>query len=137
MNGDDHLPPVSADEWLARFVTVRNWIRADNTIRPDAFIPPKDLNHSVTRHLRLSQEQLWKIGQDVVDIISEKQNAKLIGRADLTVATVAAAALRTEAAPIPGNPHHAHITGWPLDKPAQKNIAQQLAAAALFVAKQD
>ena len=135
MSGDGSLPPMSANEWLARFVTVKGWIRADNTIRQDAFIPPRDLNLSVTRHLKLSQDQLWKIGQGVVDAISEKHHARLFGRADLTAGAVLKAALRTEPAPIPGNPHHTHIAGWPTDKPAQKNIAQQLAAGAKFVAE--
>lgn len=135
MTGNGHLPPVSPDERLARFVTVEKWIRADNTVRQDAFIPPKDLNFSVTRHLQLSEDRLWEIGKAVADTISEKHHAKLFGRADLTVAAVAKTALQTESAPVPGNPHHAHITGWPQDKPAQKNIAQQLAAAAVFVAK--
>lgn len=135
MSGDGSLPPTSANEWLARFVTVKGWIRADNTVRQDAFIPPRDLNLSVTRHLKLTQDQLWEIGQDVVDAISEKHHASLFGRADLTVAAVAKAALRTESAPIPTNPQHTHITGWPQDKPTQKSVAQQLAAEAEFVAK--
>jgi hypothetical protein len=135
MNGQGNLPSVSTDEWLARFVAVEKWIRADKTIRQDAFIPPKDLNLSVNRHLQLSPDQLWAIGQAIADTISKNHPGTLFGRVDLTVATVAKAALRTESAPIPGNPQHAHITGWPLDKPTQKNIAQQLAAVASFVAK--
>ncbi|MFZ0827136.1 MAG: hypothetical protein WAO02_06910 [Verrucomicrobiia bacterium] len=132
MSVHGHLPPVSSDERLARFVTVEKWLRADKTVRQDAFIPPKDLNLSVTRHLRLSQEQLWQIGQAVVDGLSAKHHATLFGRADLTVAAVTKTALRVDPAPILANPQHTHITGWPLDKPAQKNIAQQLAAAASF-----
>jgi hypothetical protein len=134
MSGDGLLPPISVNERLARFVTVERWIRADNTVRQDAFIPPRDLNLSVTRHLNLSPAELWRIGQDVVDAMSEKHHAGLFGRADLTVATVARAGLRTEPAPIRTNPQHAHIAGWPPEKPARKNIAQQLAAAAEFVA---
>jgi hypothetical protein len=67
----------------------------------------------------------------------------LTGRADLAVATVVKVAavtktkLRTEAAPIAANRNHAHVTGWPLDKPTQKIIAQELAAAASFVPKPD
>jgi hypothetical protein len=135
MSGNGNLPPISANEWLARFVTVEKWLRSDDTIRQDAFIPPRDLNLSVTRHLNLSQNQLWEVGQHVAEAISEKHRANLFGRADLTVAAVARTAVRVESAPIPANPQHAHIAGWPLDKPAQKSIAQQLAAAANFIPK--
>jgi len=129
------LPQVAADELLARFVAVEKWIRADNTIRQDAFIPPRDLNLSVTRHRLLSEEQLWEIGQTVANAVSQKQPARLFGRADVSVAAVAKTALRAEAVPVAANPNHAHIIGWPQDKPKQKFIAQQLAAAATFVAK--
>ena len=50
------LGPVTADELLARFITDKDWFRADLTIRQDAFIPPKDLQLSVTRHLNLSEQ---------------------------------------------------------------------------------
>ncbi len=130
MSTPGQLPPVSADELLARFVTVGSWVRADKTVRQDAFIPPKDLNLSVTRHLHLSPEQLWKTGQAVANA---RLHTTLFGCADLAVFAVTKTALRVEPAPIAGNPQHAHITGWPLDKPAQKNIAQELAAAATFV----
>ncbi|HEV2211221.1 MAG TPA: hypothetical protein VG167_20860 [Verrucomicrobiae bacterium] len=133
MNGQGQLPPISLNELLARFVTVAQWVRSDKTLRQDAFIPPKDLNLSVTRHGQLSEAQIWQIGQTVAYTISEKRSAKLFGRADVTVADVAKALLRTEPAPLLNNPQHAHITGWPLDKPAQKSIAQQLAAMAVFV----
>jgi hypothetical protein len=137
------LPEVSDDELLARFITVERWIRDDRTVRQDAFIPPKDHNLSVTRHRRLSQKQLWKIGQAVAGAVSQTRAAQLTGRADLAVAMVAKVAavtktkLRTEAAPIAANRNHAHVTGWPLDKPTQKIIAQELAAAASFVPKPD
>ena len=130
MSTTGQLPPVSTDEPLARFVTVGSWVRADKTVRQDAFIPPKDLNLSVTRHIRLSQEQLWIIGQAVANA---RRHTTLFGSADLLVFAVTKSGLRVEPAPIPGNPQHAHITGWPLDKPAQKNIAQELAAASTFV----
>lgn len=134
MSETAQLPPVSADEWLARFITIDKWVRADKSIRPDAFIPPKDLNLSVIRHLNLSEENLWRLGQSVADAISEKRRGGLHGRADITADDVSRQTLKVEAAPFAENPNHAHITGWP-DKPAQKNIAQRLAAAAKFVAK--
>ena len=128
------LPEVSRDENLARFITVEKWVRADNSIRSDAFMPPKDLNLSVTRHLFLSEADLWSVGKKVVDAISEKRLCGLHGRADITVDDVRRQTLTVEADPVVGNPNHAHISGWP-DKPAQKNIAQRLAALAIVVPK--
>jgi len=135
MTQPQSVPAVSADGLLARFVTDAGWVRADKTIRQDAFIPPRDLNLSVTRHLNLSQQELWKLGQKVVDAISGRRSAALHGRADLPESQVSKLRLSTKPFPVAGNPNHAHITGWPPDKPAQKSIAQQLAAAAKFVAK--
>jgi hypothetical protein len=133
MNGPVEASDVSPEEIVARFVRSRHWIRAsDDTVKPDAFMPPSDLNLSVTRHIGLSEELLWKIGQEVVREIAEKGSAALIGRADLLVKAIPPP-LKTEAAAIARNPNHAHLTGWPSDKPSQKNIAQRLAALALFL----
>ena len=121
--------PVSPGELLARFVMVDRWVRADQTIRPDAFIPPKDLNLSVTRHLTLSQDELWAIGQAVANAVARQPGAVLHGRADIRTRDALQQNLRVEAASLPENRNHAHITGWP-EKAAQKSIAQQLAAAA-------
>ena len=132
MTGVHQLPGVSPMECLCRFITVSKWVRADKTIRSDAFIPPRDLNLSVTRRLRLTEEQIWKIGQRVVDRVTGNSPAVFPGRADILAANVFAVSLRVEAVPLTDNPNHAHITGWP-EKPARKNIAQQLAAAARFV----
>ena len=122
-------PPVEEEELLARFVTVAKWVREDQTIRQDAFIPPKDLNLSVTRHLVLSQDELWAIGQAVADAVAKHPKAVLYGSADIRVRQVTHEKLRVEPAPLPENENHAHITGWP-DKAARKSIAQSLADAA-------
>ena len=132
MSDPASLPPIADDEWLARFITVDWWVRQDRTIKQDAFIPPNDLQLSVTRHLNLSENQLWKLGKAVVDILAEKRTAGLHGRGDITSKIVSQQNLMTESAPLPENPNHAHVTRWPLDKPARKNIAQQLAASARF-----
>ena len=133
MNDSVEATEISADELVSRFIKSRHWIRASgDTVKPDAFMPPSDLNLSVTRHIGLSEELLWKIGQEVVTKIAEKAPAALIGRADLLGKTIPLQ-LKTEAAAIAGNPNHAHVVGWPSDKPSQKNIAQHLAAVASFL----
>lgn len=80
MNEIVSLPPVTDDEFLARFVLFRGWIRSgDSTVRPDAFIPYPYPDLSVTRHIGLSVEEVWQIGQAVAD----RRPATLYGRADI------------------------------------------------------
>jgi len=127
MTDENTLPLVNDHEWLARFILFSNWIRGDQTIRPDAFIPHPYPDLSVTRHVGLLESELWQIGQTVAN----KRPAKLYGRADVQALTVKAQSLRIEPTPEPRN--HANITGWPADKPGQKIIAIEIAAVAQFV----
>jgi len=126
------LPPVSEDEWMARFILFRHWIRkSDPSVRPDAFIPHPHPGLSVTRHIDLSEAELWRIGQEIPD----KRPATLYGRADLQAISVIKKSLHIVPTPEPKN--HANITGWPADKPSQKIIAQEIAAEARFIPKLD
>jgi hypothetical protein len=125
------LPPVSKDEWMARFILFRHWIRkSDRSVCPEAFIPHLS-GLSVIRHIDLSEAELWQIGQEIAD----KRPATLYGRADLQAISVIKKSLRIEPTPEPKN--HANITGWPADKPSQKIIAQEIAAEARFVPNSD
>lgn len=124
------LPPVADDELLARFVLVNKWVRSDQTVRQDAFIPHPHVDLSVTRHIGLSEQELWHLGQSVAN----KRALPLYGRADIQALVVKRQSLRIEPTPEPKN--HANITGWPSDKSAQKSIAQEIAAAARFVPKE-
>ena len=121
---------LSDDEMLARFVLKAEWIRkVDNTVKQDAFIPPKDLQLSVTRHFGISPEQLIETGKSVAAATS----LEFLGRADIETQAVAKNALKAVAWPLQDNTNHAHVIGWPADKEARKTIAQELAAAAKFV----
>jgi hypothetical protein len=135
MSESQALGPISPAERLARFITREGWVRVDGTIRQDAFIPPRDLNLSVTRHINLSERQIWMLGQRVANALPSASNPKLLGRADLAAIQLARLQLRGEPAPLGDNPNHAHITGWPTEKPKQKTLAQQLAAEARYVAR--
>jgi hypothetical protein len=116
------------DEWLARFILYSRWIRSsDNTVKQDAFIPPQDSELSVTRHLDLSEAELWKTGQAVANT----RSSTLYGRADLQAIATRNQSLEVRPDFPPKN--HAIIIGWPDDKPAQKIIALELARAALYV----
>jgi hypothetical protein len=122
--------PLSDDEMLARFVLKKEWIRkADNTPKQDAFIPPKDLQLSVTRHTGISTEQLIETGKAV----AFETALQFLGRADIEASAVVKNALKAVAWPLAKNQNHAHVIGWPADKEARKTIAQELAAAAKFI----
>ncbi|HHT9145302.1 MAG: hypothetical protein Q7J76_08540 [Candidatus Brocadiaceae bacterium] len=129
MRNETELPPVTDNELLARFVLFSKWIRLDQTVRPDVFMPYPYPYLSVTRHRELSEFDLWKTGQSVAD----KRSLKLYGRADIHATAVKAQSLRIEPTSTPKN--HANIIGWPVDKPGQKIIAQEIAATARFVPK--
>src|ERR1700689_41484 len=69
--------PLAGDEKLARFVFRRQWVRQDGTIKQDAFIPPFDLELSVTRHLNNTDSQLWQTGEEIAGELGINQ---LLGR---------------------------------------------------------
>jgi hypothetical protein len=120
-------PPVTDDEWLARFILFGRWLRADQTVRPDAFIPHPWPDLSVTRHLGLAETELWRIGQNV----SDQRTHTLYGRADIRAGAIRKHRLDIHPTPEPRN--HANISDWPKGKPAQKIIAQEIAATATFI----
>jgi hypothetical protein len=123
---------VLFDELLARYVTSSRWFRKqDQTVKQDAFIPPEDpLELSVTRHLNLSDDEIWNIGAGV----ATGQNRTLHGRADVKVAHVESQSLSVIADPAPNNPNHANICGWPAQKDLRKMRALEIARRAQFVA---
>lgn len=127
MSDGDKVPPITSDEWLARFIHYQRYIRQDRTVRADAFIPHPYPDLSVTRHLQLSDAELWRIGDD----IARQINRSLYGRADAQVFVFQRQGLQVAPEPVfPQNPNHANVSGWPAEKSAQKIIAQQVAAAA-------
>jgi hypothetical protein len=85
---------------------------------------------SVTRHKGLSESQIWRIGQRIVE--SQLEPRTLHGRADFATVEARKRNLQVEATPVPENLNHAIVTGWPSDKASQKTIAQELAAVARF-----
>jgi hypothetical protein len=131
MSGVESSAAVNNDELLARFVLFSGWVRrSDNTTKQDAFIPRPfpDLDLSVTRHIGMTVAELWEIGETIAH---GRTNATLYGRADIVAQKVRAQSLRIEPTLTPRN--HANIVGWPSEKSAQKIIALELAAAAVFV----
>lgn len=127
MSDGGSVPLITSGEWLARFIHYQRYIRQDQTVRPDAFIPYPYPDLSVTRHHNLSESELWEIANTVA-----RQTGKTLhGRADVQVFVFQQEQLQVVADPVlPENPNHANVTGWPEEKPAQKIIAQRIAASA-------
>lgn len=133
MNESNQSYAIIDGELLARFILFKSYIRADNTIRPDAFIPAPHVELSVTRINNLPEMQLWDIG----DNIASQSGRKLVGRGDVFSIQFMVQGLQVVAAPVPENPYHANVADWPKEKQNQKLIAVEIAAAAKFTAKTD
>lgn len=119
----DAIPDI---ELLARFVLFDAHIRASGEVKPDAFIPHPYAELSVTRHATLSSAELWTRGEAV----ATQRGRPLRARADVSAGAVRATGLEVQSDPVPENPEHALILGWPSGKPAQKIQAQLLAKLA-------
>jgi hypothetical protein len=122
------VPPVTADELLARFATQGSQFRkGDKTVKQDLFIPNSLGEVSVMRHWDATEGEIWAVGRAV----ASKMARTLYGRSDIQAAACQNLALTVVATPIaPDNPNHADIKGWPEKKEDQKAIAQKLAVVA-------
>jgi hypothetical protein len=122
---------IAPDELLARYITSSKWLhKQDQTVTQNAFIPP-DSELSVTRHLGLTERDIWIIGIQIATDIDRH----LHGRADVKTAHVIAQRLNVVPRPVVGNPNHASIIDWPPEKDARKMCALEIARVAHFVAK--
>lgn len=120
------VPPVEADELLARFIVNGNEVRADGTVRPQLFLPYKRVELSVNRHRDATLEETTNIGRQV----AAQRGKTLIGRADIRARSCCILTLSVIVSPIlPGNPNHADIVGYPTRKDEQLSLAAKLAAS--------
>jgi hypothetical protein len=123
----DPVPVVEENELLARYVTQRGQFRtSDFTVKQDLFIPHPHQELSATRHLQATEAELWIAGRDVVEAMGKT----LYGRSDIKARDCTMGGIEVIADPLPNNPNHANLTGWPNQKQEQKAIALQLAASA-------
>jgi hypothetical protein len=113
---------IGDDEVAARFIVFRSWVRSDGTVRPEAFMPHPYPDLSVTRHIGLQKDEIWHIG----DTIVQKQNKPLHGRADLIAGQIRNINLAIGPDPLPENPNHSIITGWAAEKHLQKDKALEI-----------
>ena len=125
----DLLTKIKDNEKLARFLVFKRWVRSDKTVKPEAFIPHPYPNLSVTRHIGLSDSNIWEIGNDVAN----RRSLPLLGRADFQVTIIKKQKLSITPDPSTENPNHANIIGWPEEKPAQKIKALEIAKDTNFI----
>lgn len=121
------FPEFTDDELLSRFILYSSWIREDATVRPEAFIPYKFVDLSVTRHLGISRSIVWELGRSV----AEARALTLYGSAELRASTIKRHPILS-LVPTAEPRNHVNIVNFPADKPAQKMIALELAASAQF-----
>jgi len=126
------MSEIPHDEQLARFLHSEH-LRADKSIKPNAFMPPKSLELSVTCHADGLGPDLWHRGWKVMKTMNK---CPLRGRADLSAGRVRQARpLDAVPAPIDDDAHHAHVVNWPPleQKHLHKALALELSTAATFV----
>ena len=120
--------PVLDSEIVARFILYSRWVRADGTVRQDAFIPDDQLELSVTRCSGVPDREIWEIAEG----IARASERSLHGKADIGVAVIRSNKLDVKVTPVPENPHHADVVNWPVRKDEQKIAAMALAASSQF-----
>lgn len=128
--GPEATLPVRRDEspsaMLSRFILESSRM-SGGRVNHRAFLPPPDLELSTFNIDELAETEIWGLGDRVRN---EQRKERLHGRADLRAQSVYDAQLRPLRDDRPFR--HVVIVGWP-EKPLQKNKAQLLAAASVYV----
>lgn len=122
---------VNDHERISRFLLFSRWFsREHRRVKPDAFIPHPRIELSVSCTDALSEEDIWPLGQLVIEQRADK--VKLYGRGDLIARDVRTQKLEIKRDDKP--PRHANIIGWPNEsRSAQRMMAIELAAASKLV----
>ena len=119
---------ISEEEKVARYIFSRShFSRKSLRVKAEAYMPNGG-EVSVFRTNGLDEATIWGIGSD----LAKKRERVLYGRGDTIVSEIRKASLHIRSEEPP--PRHANIVGWPEnDKPRQKILALQIAAAATLV----
>lgn len=123
----EQVPPVDDSELLARYVMQSGLFRKiDGTVKPELFMPHPYQDLSVTRHRDATLTELQAVGVH----IAEERKRTLYGRADIRTIDCNIGKVKVVEDPLPENPNHADIRGFPSEKADQKAIALKLVEAA-------
>jgi hypothetical protein len=116
----------AAGELLTRFISDSGQIRnSDNTVKHNAFMPPKTGRLSVYWISGIQDAIIWAIG----DIHVAPTRGPVIARADLNSLVAYAEELSVEVTGTP-HPRHADIVGWDLSSTKSRLQAVKLANSA-------
>ncbi|MGC2519449.1 MAG: hypothetical protein WA373_10145 [Burkholderiales bacterium] len=119
----------ASGEPLARFITQKNYVRPDNTVKHTPFMPStKTWRLSVYKISGVSEAEIWSIGKTYV---AEPLGKPIHGRADLSSFWVYDAGLSVQSVPEP-HPLHADIIGWDPASTAPRLQALKLAGKSAF-----
>ena len=133
-----NVPDVDSQEMTARFVVAKRHVnRQKLTLKADAFVPHPYEELSVTRLIKITEDEIWGIGKSVAAARTPARTLR--GRGDVLAATYVGQKLEVIPAPVESNPNHASVTGWPSadDEDRQLMIAKEIAAVAKFVETPD
>lgn len=125
----ESVPEVDAHETLSRYVLTKRHVNQHGHLKADAYYPHPHTELSVTRDREATEDEIWEVGRHV----AMARKKPLVGRGDTLAASYRNMKLPVEPDPIPGNPNHVNVCGWPHDnKPKQKLIAQEIAELATY-----
>lgn len=126
-----NIPIIDPNETLARFVLYSGHVKtSDNSVRPDAFMPPAVGGLSVTRHRGATDGEIWNEARRVAVV----RTRTLYGRADTSVSAYVSEGLRAVSDPdLPWNPNHTNILDWPTEKAAIKLAALEIASKSAYL----
>lgn len=120
------LPSAILDsEPVSRFIVQQRHFSVTTGLKPAAFMPGSDGTTSVFRTIHLSEDAVWKLSRDYVEVT----RGPVIARGDINAGTVRSVQpldLRPSEPP----ERHAEIVSWPVEKHARKALALELAARA-------
>jgi hypothetical protein len=119
---------------LARFLYQGSqFSRTKRRLKPNAFLP-KSSESKISAAWRdeLLEDEIWRLGL----LAGEGRGKPPLARADFDAEAVSKATLRIESDPMPHNPRHVNVCGWPIEKDERISIAQVLCARATLILRE-
>ena len=114
---------VEVSERISRHILSKRYFSAANrTVKYAAYLPAPNGETSVYRTSLLSEEEIWKIGQEYV---AKPSKRTLYARGDTTAAVILKTGLDVTPETTP-HPLHANILNWPSEKDEKKMFAIEI-----------
>lgn len=115
---------------ISRFLFDGGHIRADKTIRHNAFTPPKNYRLSVYKTDTLTAAQVYEIG---LQYVAPLRGKPIKGVAQVHSGLVGAIGLSIDNDGVPHS-RHSNIIGWSEDSSKDRILAMKLASEAVLLA---